>query len=118
MFLLKSRKGAELSINVIIVAAIALIVLVILVAIFTGRIRIFQSEVGVKGDAELTAMRITYGTCGPTVVQEGAFTSEFGKATTDEAKDLAKTNFAAVISNCKGYNSDKSLCESANCKWG
>lgn len=117
MFLLKSKKGAEMSLNVIIVAAIALIVLVILVAIFTGRITLFQSGVNSAGDAELVSMRITYGSCHPTASQESVFTSEFGRATSDESKQLAKDNFAVVISNCKESSSDKGLCESAGCKW-
>jgi hypothetical protein len=41
----KNKKGQELSINVIITAVIALIVLVLLVAIFTGRINIFQEGI-------------------------------------------------------------------------
>jgi len=117
MFLLKSKKGAEMSLNVIIVAAIALIVLVILVAIFTGRITIFQTGVSGAGDAELVSMKVTYGTCHPTSSQESTFTSEFSKATSDADKELARTNFAQVISNCKGSSSDKSLCEAAGCKW-
>ncbi|MFH0701888.1 MAG: hypothetical protein V2A62_05645 [Candidatus Woesearchaeota archaeon] len=117
MFFPKPKKGAEMSLNVIIVAAIALIVLVILVAIFTGRIRIFQSEVGIKGDAELTSMRITYGTCHPTAGQESTFTSEFGKATAVDAKESAKTSFAEVISSCSGFSSDKATCEGNSCKW-
>lgn len=40
-----SKRGQGLSINVIIVAAIALLVLVILALIFTGRLQIFRQEV-------------------------------------------------------------------------
>jgi len=36
-----NKKGAEMSLNVIIIAAITLIVLIILVFIFTGRMNIF-----------------------------------------------------------------------------
>ncbi len=39
---MKRKKAQSLSINTIIVAALALIVLVILASIFTGRIRIFS----------------------------------------------------------------------------
>jgi len=39
-----NKKGAEMSLNVIIVAAIALLVLVILSVIFMGRIGIFSKE--------------------------------------------------------------------------
>ncbi|MCK4589216.1 MAG: hypothetical protein KAT77_02150 [Nanoarchaeota archaeon] len=43
------RRGQGLSITTIIVAAIALVVLVILIAIFTGRIALFQRGVGETG---------------------------------------------------------------------
>lgn len=43
------RRGQGLSITTIIVAAIALVVLVILIAIFTGRIAIFQKGVSQTG---------------------------------------------------------------------
>ena len=43
------KKGVDLSVNVIIVAAIALAVLVVLFAIFTGRIGVFS-----KGVSETT----------------------------------------------------------------
>ena len=38
----KNRKSQGLSVNVIIIAALALIVLVVLTVIFTGRIKIFS----------------------------------------------------------------------------
>ena len=45
-----NRKAQGLSINTIIIAAIALIVLVVLVAIFTGRLGIFSSELTKKSE--------------------------------------------------------------------
>ena len=42
------KKGQGLSINTIIIAAIALIVLVVVVAIFTGRLGIFSSQLTAK----------------------------------------------------------------------
>ncbi|MFA6461511.1 MAG: hypothetical protein WCV90_04530 [Candidatus Woesearchaeota archaeon] len=112
-----NNKG-DISITVIIVAAIALIVLVVLVAIFTGRITIFQQGVAVTGDTELTTMRITYGQCRPVLTAETTFKSEFSKATVDEAKEQARTNFAQVINTCKDYSSDKAICEANGCRWG
>ncbi len=38
------KKKAELSINVVIIAVICLLVLIVLVFIFTGRLKIFNSE--------------------------------------------------------------------------
>ena len=51
--MMKSRKG-DISITTIIVAAVGLVVLIVLIAIFTGRIRLFgdtydTSTTGVKG---------------------------------------------------------------------
>ena len=41
----RNKRGVELSVNVIIIAAITLIVLIVLIAIFTGRIGKFSSGV-------------------------------------------------------------------------
>lgn len=38
---MKSKKGAEITLNTIIIATIAIIVLIILIGIFTGKIRLF-----------------------------------------------------------------------------
>ncbi len=41
-----NKKGAELSMNVIVIAAIVLLVLVVLSIIFLGRVGIFSKQVG------------------------------------------------------------------------
>ena len=51
---MKAKKGQGISINVVIIAAIALIVLVVLWAIFTGRMAGFTS--GVKGTQSCKAI--------------------------------------------------------------
>ncbi|MBI4983361.1 hypothetical protein HZC32_01850 [Candidatus Woesearchaeota archaeon] len=111
-----SKRGAEMSLNVIIVAVIALVVLVVLIAIFTGRITIFQRGVSEQGDTELTTMRITYGQCAPALSAETKFKADFAAATTDDAKDLARSDFGGVISQCKA-SSDETSCKNAGCKW-
>ena len=67
------RKAQSISINTIIVAAIALIVLVVVVMVFTGRITLFgkgldQAQAGAKCDTgdNLRTWRID---CGPDEVQ-------------------------------------------------
>jgi len=45
---MKSKKGAELSINVIIVAVIALVVLAVLIFIFSGRSQVFVKSVSMS----------------------------------------------------------------------
>lgn len=111
------KKGQSLSLNTIIVAALALIVLVVLVVIFTGRIGIFEKGVSKEGQSEIIKMRISYGDCRPTVTAENQFGTDFGAADSLEAKDGVTTAFNEVIQNCKG-NTDKAVCESAGCKWG
>ena len=48
------KKGVDLSVNVIIVAAIALAVLVVLFMIFTGRLGMFSKGVGETASCENT----------------------------------------------------------------
>lgn len=55
--MVKNKKSQGMPINVIIIAALALVVLVVLLAIFTGRIKIFsenlQSCAAKQGECEL-----------------------------------------------------------------
>ncbi len=48
--MLDKRNAQGLPVNIIIIAAIALVVLIVLVAIFTGRIGIFSRELGATSD--------------------------------------------------------------------
>ncbi len=51
----KNKKGQGISINAIIIAAIALIVLVVLVAIFTGKLSDWVGSItGISGDGKKT----------------------------------------------------------------
>ena len=111
-----NKKGQGLSLNTVIIAALALIVLVVLVLIFTGRIAIFQKGVDKEANAELIKMRILYGDCRPTAVQEEAFRSNYAAAETVEAKEQAKTSFKQEIDGCK-IASAKANCEAAGCSW-
>ena len=112
-----SKKGQGLSLNVIIVAAIALIVLVVLVMIFTGRIGIFEKGLSQEGKTELIKMRITYGDCQPGAVDEAKFDLELSQATSTEGKELSKATFKEQIDRCKGFSTDKGVCENNGCKW-
>ncbi len=112
-----SRKGQGLSLNVIIIAALALIVLVVLVAIFTGQIGGFKTGVDKSGDVELTQMRISYGDCHPTTARESEFSTQIARAPTSDEKDRERQVFEDEISRCDEVSSEKSLCESSGCKW-
>lgn len=114
---LLSKKGQGLSLNVIIIAALALIVLVVLVAIFTGQIGGFRTGVDKSGDVELTQMRISYGDCHPTNAKETEFSSLVSRAPTADEKDRERQTFEDEISRCDELSSEKGLCESSGCKW-
>ena len=110
-----NKKAQGLSINVIIITALALIVLVVLVVIFTGRTGIFKGSVEKEGDAELTKLRITeYGKCRPTAVREESFRVAFNGAASEEAK----ADFLSDIERCKDSGSDLDTCQANDCKWG
>ncbi|MDP3698170.1 MAG: hypothetical protein Q8R47_01145 [Nanoarchaeota archaeon] len=113
-----SRKGQGLPINVIIVAALALIVLVVLVVIFTGQTGRFTQKVGEETKTELFKMRIFYGQCRPGESFENTFTKDFDAASSEEAKDTAKSSFRDEIDRCKEFTDSKESCESGSgCVW-
>ena len=67
---IKSKKGAELTLNIIIIAAIALIVLVVMLFIFSGKIKLFgqgtescASKGGACSPTGFTAECIKSGSC-------------------------------------------------------
>lgn len=93
------RKGQGLSITTIIVAAIALIVLVILIAIFTGRIAVFQRGISEEANAELARVKINYGDCHPSASAEGIFLKGFSAAN-DEDKAIFRGEFNDLIDYC------------------
>jgi len=112
-----SKKGMEMSISVIIVAVLALVILVVLVAIFTGRISVFEKGVSKEAQTELIKMRIQYGDCRPPATAETTFSTEYGAATDDTGKDMAKASFSDLIAQCKNLP-EKTLCENGGCRWG
>lgn len=111
-----NKKGQGMSLNVIIIAALALIVLVVLTVIFTSKAAIFSEQVSEKSRTELIEMKISYGDCHPTVRQEGEFTSAFDKAESVDDKESAKVSFRDEISRCNG-SLDRADCESQDCAW-
>jgi len=63
-----NKKGAELTLNVIVIAAIVLFVLVVLLLIFTGRIGSFQKE---SAKCETQGGSCTLGSCPDNARQVG-----------------------------------------------
>ena len=111
-----NKRGQGISLNVIIIAALALIVLVVLVAIFTGKIGDFNRETARAGQAELVSMRIQYGDCKPTATNENGFVTQFNQANSVTAKDGVKEQFTQEIDRCKRV--EQAGCETAGCRWG
>ncbi|MBT3298628.1 hypothetical protein HN385_06885 [archaeon] len=112
----KDKKGQGLSLTVIIVAALALIVLVILAIIFSGRMASFNEDISKEGTTELTALKITYGSCHPTQSAENNFLSGMqseDSSVTDETRSTLKSE----ISRCRGEGTDSSNCISTGCDW-
>ncbi|NQV09295.1 hypothetical protein HQ529_05585 [Candidatus Woesearchaeota archaeon] len=85
------KKKADLTINILIVAAIGLVVLVVLLAIFTDKVKIFSSNVG--------------GTCD----EQGGKCSTSGKCDESSypikvlAKDCAYYNYNGTKEEGKGF---------------
>lgn len=119
-----NKKAQSLSLNTIIVAALALIVLVVIVAIFTGRLGLFQKGLGGESKQELSAMRAFYGQCQPNAAAETTFLTEYSaaekiedQAESSTKKGEAKSKLQQQIDVCRS-NADKSSCESSSlCKW-
>jgi hypothetical protein len=98
------KRGQGLSLTTIIVAAVGLIVLVVLVAIFTGQLGGFLTGVSKAAQEELAAMQIRYGSCRPSGGMERAFTRALDAAETDPDEDLAINDFEQAISTCSTKN--------------
>ena len=117
-----NKKGQGLSLNVIIIAALALIVLVVLAVIFTGSSADFADKgEEVAGDAKLklTTLSLSYGDCQPSGSKESVFLSTYGSADTPDDRDDAVSAFKEEIDRCKGFSADKLTCEgNSGCIWG
>jgi hypothetical protein len=73
MVVLRNKKGAELTLNVIVIAAIVLFVLVILLLIFTGRIKVFGEQ---SAKCETQGGQCVLGACPPEARQMGALSCD------------------------------------------
>ena len=111
------KKGQGLSLNVIIIAALALIVLVVLGVLFMQKSLVFDKTVSEETKTELTKMKVNYGDCHPEVGWETDFKSDMAQAESDADKAEARTDFREEISRCKLLSSDRDTCESRNCAW-
>jgi hypothetical protein len=115
--MMMSKKGQGLSLNVIIVAALALIVLVVLVVVFTGRIGIFDRDLGKAADTELVKLSIKYGDCEPSSAEEQRFKDSHSQADSSIGQAEARDLFNVVIRDCKTLNTIESCGSSGQCIW-
>jgi hypothetical protein len=108
-----SKRGQGLSLNVIIVAALALIVLVVIAVIFTSNLGDTEKKINeVSDDSQLRLeqLRIGYGDCHPTASAEREFKSDFSSN-----EDSATTTLNDEISRCSSLPQDE--CQSDDCSW-
>ena len=119
-----NKKAQGLSLTTIIVAAVGLIVLVVLVAIFTGQMASFGLGISRAAKAELAALKLSYGECHPSRSMENSFLSALDKA--EEAEKPAVTNsFERAMSSCASQGNEDSCVthitseyEGLTCAWG
>ena len=76
------KRAQGMSLNVIIIAALALIVLVVLTAIFIGRLGSFDDTVPKEAGARYQALSIMFGKCHPGLADEQQFYNLWGHAPT------------------------------------
>ena len=112
-----SKKGQGLSLNVIIIAALALIVLVVLAAIFIQQTGIFTGKLNQEGNTELITLKGTYGECHPSRAQESGFVSVFNRAETPEDGEVARDGFREVVRSCANLDSSTTCEADSNCNW-
>ncbi len=89
-----NKKGAEITLNTIIIAAIAVIVLIVLVGIFTGKIRFFGE--GVNTAEEQAKARI----CSA----QGGYCAPSCQKVNDVEQVVAKEKPAGGWTDCPGQN--------------
>lgn len=110
------EKRGDISVTTIIVAAISLIVLVVLVMVFTGRIGIFKAGVEKAGETELKVLQVSYNDCHPSTVAEAAFLTDIGRAVSETEKEDARNILKGEIERCRSFVG-KDSCEGAGCSW-
>ena len=88
-----------------------------MVAIFVGRIGVFEKGLGNASDAELIKLKITYGDCEPSATAEVTFKTDFSQSQSDAEKELAIARFKDVIDQCDALSNARESCEASGCRW-
>jgi hypothetical protein len=113
-----NKKGQSMSLNVIIVAALALIVMVVLIAIFTGKMGDTNEGLQNQGNTKLNELKsLEYASCHPNIVQEAKFLAEYKAAEDPVGEQEAINVFRTEISRCSA-NALKADCDATDgCSW-
>ncbi|MEA3430698.1 MAG: hypothetical protein U9R08_05475 [Nanoarchaeota archaeon] len=121
-----NKKAQGISLNVIIIAAIALIVLVVLIAIFTGRLSGFQSELGEISDAEVFRVQaMSTSRCVPSkqgiVDIKGSLVGESELQANQQYNEQIQetiTNCGRFVQSVRTEDDNRQACNSATrCVW-
>ena len=112
-----SKKGQGPSLNVIIIAALALIVLVVLAAIFIQQTGIFTDKLRKQANTELVSLQGTYGECHPSRTKELSFITTLAKTQTPEDQDVARDELRGVIRDCSFLDSSAACEADSSCDW-
>jgi len=114
-----NKKGQGLSLNVIIIAALALIVLVVLAVIFTSRAAETEGQLeSVSGPTmlKLSTLKISYGECHPNTAREAQFLKDYEAAADADAEGGYVEGLKEDIANCKVLEEDN--CKATDyCAW-
>jgi len=112
-----NRKAQGMSLNVIIIAALALIVLVVLTAIFIGRLGSFEDTVPKEASARYQALSVMFGKCHPGLSAEQQFYTMWDEGT-DQQQLEALEYIEDQIDTCKEGRDSEANCESfSGCSW-
>jgi hypothetical protein len=120
-----TKKAQGLSLTTIIIAAVGLVVLVILVAIFTGRMTLFGIGISKAARTELAALKLDYKQCHPSGGMERIFMNALDDAEDEAAKAVVTNQFETAISSC-GAQTNQDSCVThtpseytgVTCAWG
>jgi len=110
------KRAQGMSLNVIIIAALALIVLVVLTAIFIGRLGSFDDTVPKEAGARYQALSIMFGKCQPGLADEQQFYNLWGDG--EDSEQLEALEFIDDRADeCNDGRDSEANCESYGCNW-
>jgi hypothetical protein len=102
------RKAQGLSLTTIIIAAVGLVVLVVLVAIFTGRMSLFGLGISKVARTELAGLQIDYDECHPSRGMERLFLKALDDAEDESEEAVVLNQFENAMSSCASQNTQDS----------